>query len=590
MIRFNLLYTTGANAGQSRAGQSRGFLDVDADTVVAFKRENEQYNWAEPSTGRTVEFSVPGTDVNRKILDFADDPVEYGGAMRIRHDCQMQYPGGAVTGRLDVTKFESGRFSCVFYYPYTDSIDRLNDKKLADCKCTFKGITWNESSALDADDAWLPTMPLAVIKYDGTIARYIGTAARCWLPSVNAKLYIENILDNLGIAHDLNVSQSTYLVSPTINGASEISGVVAKTGLTAGTIDPSLQNYLEFNQSAHLTSFGVFGIPTHTNCWSIRPKIDVEITFPVGFPSNCELIHVNGNKISFIGDYYRDGMGWHGNPLGGRTVSIPAGKDFFIVEDDGSGAYGDGYANGWHADASPYSYTLTIARSGDIQQGDVWKVQYNAPDMTVVEFLRSLALMEGKELFYDVNRDCVIINGADVGSDTREEITGVIEAVSLTRNVDDWGSDVREVVVCFDSEDYVTKPVRSAYPVATDILEDVEEKTVKWSEGNDSGDGEGNVYVEDCSFENDTQTIRAKKWTAGVCGDGQYLKRVSFMTNHAANAIATAATCLTLRIVQDVADFLGMTRDAYLTWRGMAYIWTSAEWSEGVTTIKLQAY
>lgn len=580
MIRFNIL--SGSN--------SIGVLETDADTSIALKRENVQYNWAEPATGRSVEFTIPSTDANRKLLGFADDPVEYGGAMRYRHRCQMQYDGGTMMGRMDVTKYDGGRFSCVFYYPYNDVIDKLNAKKLSDCRCTLKGVTWDGSSALDADDPLLPAKPVAVVKYDGIFARSLLLARWCWMPSVNAKLYIEDILDNMGVAHILDVSPNIYLVSPTLNGADEVTGIVSKNGLTSGSIDAALQNYLEFDQSAHLTSFGVFGIPTHTTCWSLRPKLDLQITFPLDFPATYELIHVNGNKISFIGDYYRDGGGWHGNHLAGRTVTIPANKDFFIVEDLGVGAYGDGYVNGWHTDASPFAFNLTIARSGDIQQGDTWMVQYNAPDMTVVEFLRSLALMEGKELFYDADNDRVVIAGADIGSATREELDRVTELVSLSRNVEDWGSDIREVLVRFDSEDYVSAPIMSSYPIATDIIEEVEEKKIGWSEGNDSGDGENNAYIEDVSFDNDTPSIVAKKWTAGLSGSGRYLKRVGLETYDANNSIATAGTCIKIRILQDVSSFLSMTRDALFTWRGMAYVWTSADWADGVTTLTLQAY
>ena len=566
-----------------------GVLDLDADTSVALKKENEQYNWAEPRTGRTAEFSVPATLCNRKLLGFSDDPVEYGSAMRVRHRCQMQYPAGAVDGRLDVTKYDGGRFSCVFYYPFSDAMEALDGLKLADCRCTFKGIAWDGSNAIDADDPQLPARPLAIIRYDGSIARYTGAQRYSWLPSVNAKAYIEDILDGLGVSHSLNVSSNIYLVSPTINGGTEVTGVVTKSGLTAGTIAPALQNYFEFGTDAYLVRNGFLNIPVHTPCWSIRPKMDLNVTFPDAFPSTYELIHVSGNKTTFVGGYYRDGGGWHGNPLAGRTVDLKAGQSFFIVEDLGS-AWGDGYVNGWTSDVSPFSFTFTVARSGDISIGDTWKIQDNAPDMTVVEFLQSIALLEGKELFFDSESNRVVIAGADIGSAMRAEIGDVIELVSVSRTVDYWGQGTRSVLVAFDSEDYVSNPLSSSYVIDNDTLDGEEERKIGWSEGRDSGNGSGDVFVDDVDFGGDTPTVKATKWTVGLSGTGTYLKRAALATYDANATIAMHGTCVTLRIVQDIADFLAITRDAYFTWRGAGCVWTSAEWSGGVTTITLQVY
>lgn len=564
-----------------------GVLEFDGKVSIALKRENHQGSWGRLTMGRSAAFTIPATEHNRIVLGFADDVVEYGDAMRVSYPAQMQYSGGSVDGTLSVTSFSGGRYSCVFFYP-VGGIDAINDKKLADCFCDIKAIQWSENNAVDADNAALPTRPVAIVRYDRP-ATY-NPPQRPWpcLPSLSIKLYVENILDNLGVRHDLDIPANLRLVTPTLKGIPSVTGRVAKTGLTAGTIDPSLSSLLEFKTNAALSNWDHwFGIVTTTPCWAIRPKVDVEITFPSDFPNAGELIQLNGKVMTPVTDRYRDTSGWHGTPLAGRTVSIAAGKWFFIVTDLGS-PYGDSYLTGWTSDVSPFDFELTVASTGEIDVDGIWSPAVNAPDMTIVEYLRSVALMLGKELYIVDNR--IVIKDTDIGSDTRERLDAkgdVVETVQLSRNVQDWGSDVRSETVRFDSEDYVQTPLRQEYVINNGNLEKDETQVIKWSEGN--VDADGDVVIHDVELNGQDTKLTAKKWTVGVTGAGTRLKRAELEGYIFGSSLARMSTCITVRVIRDIDTFLRMTFGAYYYHAGLWWVWTSAQWQDGIATLTLQA-
>lgn len=564
----------------------KGFVEFDAKVNIAFKKSNQQGTWGKMGVGRTCEFSVPATRANRMLFGFADDPSEYGDAMRKRHAAEMQYSGGSLTGSLTVCKFGGGRFSCVFFYPSASGLDVLDGKKLADCKCTVKGVTWSEQNTHDADDPVVDSVPAALVRYKRP-ARQQQLSWPC-LPSLSMKLYIENILDNLGVGHRLDIPRTLRIVTPTLKSSPQVYGYIRKTGLTAGTIDASLSNYLDFKTDAELSRWDHwFGIVTHTPCWAIRPKADIEVVWPLDFPADGELLQLYGNSITPVTDRYRDAGGWHGQPLAGRTTKLSAGQWFFVVTDSGSG-YGDSYLTGWSSDASPFALEVGVAVSGNIAVGDVWMPSNNAPDMTVVEYLRSAALMLGKELFWDEDTEEVVIADSDVGSNVRKPLASVVEMVETSRKVVPWGEDTGSEAVVFDSEEYVTQPLRRDYVVNNGTLTAEVVNTIKWSEGNVNDDGE--VVIHDTEVDGETTKLTAKKWTVGVTGQGDMMARVALEDYGLASVLSRNATSAVLRVLMDVDDFMRMSRDALYHWRGMWYVWTDASWSDGVATLTLQVY
>lgn len=578
MIRFNIIETTGSELG---------YLDGTPDTV-SFKRRNKQYFWAKMEMGRSTEFQVPATDHNRILLGFGNDPEEYGEIFRYPLRAQMQTSGNAITGNLAVTEFSGGMFKCVFYYETDPNLEKINGVRLADLYCSFKPIEWDTDVVpYDADDVAVPTVPLALVKYRNNWSESPTPGLQWWYaPSVSVKLYVEDLLDNLGIPYSINIPDRYRFITGSMRGGAQVAGNIAKTGMTAGTIDASLSAFFEFNQAATLAHRNALIGWTHNSCWSIRCKQDVTLTFPGNFPASYELISVKGNNIEFVTDRYLDAFGWHGQPLAGRTVNLAQGTEFFIVQEEGY-PYDNSYVRGWENDVSPYSFSFIVARDGDIALGEVWQIQNNAPDMTLVEFLRSIALLTGQEMWWDETLG-LCLGPQDVGQ-TRISIEDVAAVDSVSRSVKDWGNG-RSVVIRFDSEDYVTLPLVDRYTIDNFNLEGEEEHVIKFSEGNPYSDGSGDVYLEDVSINGTEVKMTAKRPTLAISGNGEYLDRVKLYGFDANATIANASTAVVVRVLLDLDDFLRMEKDAFLVWKGVGYVWTSMTWSGGIATITLQKY
>lgn len=575
MIRFNIIATTGTELG---------YLDGTPDSV-SFKRRNKQFFWAKMEMGRSTEFQVPATDHNRILLGFGNDPEEYGEVFRYPLRAQMQTSGNAITGNLAVTEFSGGMFKCVFYYETSPDLEKINGVRLADLYCSFKPIGWDTDVVpYDADDVAVPTVPLAIVKYRNNWSESPTPGLQWWYaPSVSVKLYVEDLLDNLGIPYSINIPDRYRFITGSMRGGAQVAGNIAKTGMTAGTIDASLSAFFEFNQAAQLH----YDSPTPLDeqwvpCWSIRCKQDIQMTFPGNFSDDYMIIRVVGNRIVVLGGrYYMFGT-WYGEPLAGRTVNLPQGTEFFIVDSsNGSVSYG------WTEDASPFNYSFIVSRDGDIALGEVWQIQNNAPDMTLVEFLRSIALLTGEELWWDDTLG-LCLGPQDVGQ-TRISIDDVAAVDSVSRCVKDWGNG-RSVVIHFDSEDYVTIPLVDRYTIDNFNLEGEEAHVIKFSEGNPYSDGSGDVYLEDVSINGTEVKMTAKRPTIAISGNGEYLDRVKLFGFDANATIANASTAVVVRILLDLDDFLRMEKDAFLVWKGVGYVWTSMTWSGGIATITLQKY
>ena len=52
--------------------------------------------------------------------------------------------------------------------------------------------------------------------------------------------------------------------------------------------------------------------------------------------------------------------------------------------------------------------------------------------------------------------------------------------------------------------------------------------------------------------------------------------------------IGTDSTCIKIKMRRGEAEFFKLQPDDVWVWRGMAYVWTSADWSNGVLTMTMQ--
>lgn len=570
MITFNLI--------------GKGFLHMEDNP--SFKTENQQFRFADISIGRTVEFSIPATKSNRRLLGFSDEPGEVGEDMRVRLTAQMVYDGGVIPGTFAVTGYSSDEFSCVFYMGGAAWIDDLQDKKLKDCVCSFSPVTWIAGGNLvDADQAD-PTQGVQVIKYDSPLPAWR-------LPSVNVKTYIDDILVNLGIQHDLTqLSTDYWMTACSIKGGASDSVTftqtdwnnASETETNPGTLFSVVDIMLQWSKNTiFMTAFDGGSWPSK----AFKARYNCAMTFAPTFPNGVYLIKWNKDpkRCEVLGGVDTTGKG---NNLKGKTVDLAGGDIIFFANKPYYRTSNYEYY-GWREYKNNFSVTVDVEQNYELSGGATpWKIQLNAPDMTVFEFLQSVAIATGLELFVDATDGITLKAGSYGQAGDFKSLADVISVEEVNRNVDAWGDGTRKTVVKFDSEDYVFGNLEAVYDIDNEHNDDIKEVSTKFSEG---AIGDHGVLIDDGAYDNGYQ-LKATKWTLTRVDLNatypDYLQRVDVPTFNGYDDIAMQSTCIKVKVAASESEFFGITASTTFLWRGMAYVWTDADWADGIMSLTLQ--
>lgn len=567
MARYNIIGT--------------GFLDL-AQGGMAFKQENQHFRFADISLGRSVEFSIPATDRNRKMLGFGDDPSTYGDMLRIRHQCQCVYDGGTIMGTLAVTAYTGDGFSCVFYIDDAEWLRTLDQRKLADCTEIWdKGVLWAASVQPTDANAADPTQGEAIIRYDNGVTIQGGN----WqlAPSINVAMFLADLFAAMGVPLSTDLPKEYWLVMASLNGGTAEAVTFAQTATAAASVTQSQQYFSVEDIDIEWATANVFGALVGGGSVAskgFKASRNLDVTFPATIADDVFLIewHSSLRKCKTLG-------GGTSEPLAGKTISIGKETTFFFARKDVEFLPGDGY--GWRDTYHPLSVTCTVARSEQMSIGEVWYLRNNMPDMTVFEFLKSVALATGREL--TVTADGITLNQAHYG--TKDDFVAIDKVVSVdevSRKVDAWGGDTGKAIIDFDSEDYVGEGERMSIPYTIDNehLEGEERHTSKFSEG---AVGNNGILIRDVDVTGTTPKLAAKRCTIAYADPNEtYLQRVPVPSPVGYDDIAQQSTCVRLRMLAGEAAFFALKPSTTLLWQGMAYLWTDAQWSDDVLTLTLQ--
>lgn len=572
MVRFNII--------------GHGFLDMADPTGVAFKTENHQFRFCDVSLGRTVEFSVPATDRNREMLGYGEDPAETGDMLRSNHPCQLVYDGGMKMGTIAVTGYEGNAFKCVFTIGNTEWIETLQNKKLSECIVTGeKGVVWDAvAPTYDANVADPDELAL-IVRYEND---YTGSHWHL-VPSLSVKAYIENVFANLGIPLTYDIKETYWLITASLKGGTADFVTLDQVSTSSFTLTQT-QNYLDVVdidiEWATALVFGALVGVGSTPSKGFKAMQDLNVTLPLVMPNNLYLIEWDSRltRCKTIGHTVISPT--NTNNINGRTIEIKKGDIFFFANRAAPDAWqGDRPYYGFKAsDVASLSFTATIERNGDLNYGESWFVRNNHPDMTVFEFLKSIALAAGVELKVDGETGVVLTYGLYGNTvDDFKALERVISVDSVTRRVRCWGDGTRKSTIAFDSEPYVTEPIRSTFDVNNEQLKEEREEKIAFSEGSVGTNG---VLVRDVEA---GPKFVAKKWTLALAdASSAYLQRVSMPSPVGYYDIANNSTALEVRIAAEVADFFALDPICVYTWRGVAYVWTDASWSDGIMNLTLQ--
>lgn len=598
MMQFNIL--------------GKGFIDMEDPTTVGFKSKNPWFCFADVELGRSTEFSIPANEHNRQLLGFGEDPAEYGDDLRTKHLCQMIYDGGIKDGSLTFTAYEGDGFKCVFETDNANWIEKLQKMKLSEVPIGNHSVVWDTGTPVNDADSVTPSPSdfVKLVKYEN------GVSSPSWqlVPAVHVFSFTHAILTALDVPFNVLTVQPDskhWLIAGSMkNGVTE-SVTLSQNDTLDAQISPAstLLSVTTTNiEWAKGLVFGAYVGGGSTSVQCFKAERDMKVTFGT-VPPDVYLIKWNMSlkKCRCLGGYPSGSLpdwvsndlemlGSVGQDLSGQSVDFKKDEVFFFSDYFGNiitSNYftnqqiipGEGYF-GWKDTLHPFNVAVELSADADLQLGETWMLRYNMPDMTVFEFLKSVALSSVREMAATPSDFSMIAGfyGLFAGNQYFKAIDKVVSLDRVERTA--WGN-TRHAVVKFDSEDYVTDPITTDYEVPNANLEDTDEHVVKFSEGEQGANG---ILVKDAA--GSPLSFSAKKWTLArvdtAAADPTYLQRVEAPDDLVYDDIAANSTCVTLKAVMTLADFLALQPYVVLTWRGMGYVWKDANWSQDVATLTLQ--
>lgn len=566
MVRFNVI--------------GHGFLDIADPTGVGFKRENQYFRFAEITLGRTTEFSVPMTKHNKSVMQFGDDVNEQGEMLRRVFPAQMVYDGGMKNGTIAVTAYETNAFKCVFTIGNAEWITELQNKKLAECGLDWaKGVLWAQANPPVDANAADPTEGAQIIKYENGVT--VSPALWNLVPSVNVKQYLIDLLALLGIPFNSTLPSNYWMVSGSMKGGNTDVVTIASNAANNMTITQS-QGYLTVEDiTVEYATANVFGALVGGGSFAakgFKPAQDVNITMPPAMPV-CWLVKWD-SRLSRCEEIARHDVNTDG--LSGQTFELKKGSVYFFAAKPlvgGSPMYG------WNDTLHPYSFAVTVERSSDLSFGEVWYLRNNHPDMTVFEFLKSVAVATGLELQVDGETGVTLAAGSYGQSTDFKALDKVLSVDTVARRVDAWGSGTRKAVAEFDSEDYVSERIQSEYDIDNEQNKDTKSIKAKFSEGSVGMNG---ILIRDVDNTSSPPKFAAKRWTLAWAGSSAWLQRVDVADPVGYFDISDNSTMMTVKVAATLSEFETMKPSTTWLWRGAAFVWTDANWSDGVMTMTLQ--
>ena len=306
---------------------------------------------------------------------------------------------------------------------------------------------------------------------------------------------------------------------------------------------------------------------------------------------NCECFGGYPSNMSGIDEYWRGRF----KDLSGETVELKKGQIFFFADYFGfiqstnlwasSQILSQGYF-GWQDNAHGVTIKAVAAADIDLQLGEYWYMRNNMPDMTVFEFLKSVCLATGYELTVDPVDGVTIGRGSygDVKDGDFKALERVLSVDRVARSA--WGDNTAAAVVGFDSDDYVTDTIEVEYGIPNEVNTERREWRSKFSEGN-VGDKE-DVLIAD--VDPVSYKFTAKRWTLALAlpNINNTLQRIHNPVAIGYHDIAANSTAVTVKALLPLADFFTMKPSTTWLWRGCAYLWSKASWSDGVLTMEMQ--
>lgn len=561
-------------------------LDLPSNIKLQFTKKNILFAFENIEVERTTSFNVPATPNNMRIFNFSHDIHASGLAMRERLDTELRIGIVSKRGYLYVGSYSSGQFECIFV-----TGELLGLQAIKELGSIAQYIPANLSVDLseiphDADEQNLPDY--GIVLYD---SEFISGQDTVYRPSYSIGAILDQVLNGIGAQFDWSAQENdlkkrrivlpskynlapptsvtlsrSYRQQPTSSQPYPTIGEMSAGGSSLFSVARS-SSYLQTIWDEEITDFRR-GYVNELVC-----EQRMRITFPSNTPSNLYLGYVSGAGVTLI-----EGGSFGNIPsLAGRTVELSNGQHFFfVVPADRVRGGGTPYDGWWIAQG--YDYSVDVLVEGVQADGEAVRsirVKDNLPDINVVEFLKICAALSGSVL--DFTASGLSLNRLVTWGGVRE-LRDVISWKNLTRTFADYAQNN---YIQLDSAEDVIERVRLNYPIDNKNIEfENVLQTIPFTEFA----GEIGIYDIVSNFipnERDQYTL------AQVYSTSAYMRNAEIPSNAAIQSLTTKSTAVEVSVLMPLFEFETMQQSVILQWNNARWVWTSATWGDGITTLQL---
>ena len=399
-------------------------LDLYDNAGLQFTNSNPLFAFDDLKCERTTNFKLPATPTNDRVFSLAKIPAYSGEGMRRKFTCQLQDGAVVRDGYLYVANFDGKDYNAVFVTGELVGLQRIRDLgKLSELieytdTETFGGAGVSPTAA--QYDVWRNV-------------NYLKPAGDTLRPSLNAsRLYYDILLKNGIPAAPLQASLEGMRIIPAeLKGADtamRFKCTIADYQQPSSPTPTNTFNTLIFDSSlfdAENTEYGVAILQTggtSPNNWfnvrQYKAKTNLTLVIPDDWPDTLYIydlsgIHEDEHGDSFYGGRYfsksldQSGVTVHGDRLSGRSIDIAAGETFSFVDSryysyDSVTAMGrTTYNRGFMLNDGPtFNTDYTISVKTGVETGNLVRAQDNLPDISFIEYCKTLAALQGKVLSY----------------------------------------------------------------------------------------------------------------------------------------------------------------------------------------------
>ena len=565
-------------------------LELAAGQKLSFKRKNNLLAFGDVELSRSATFSVPASAHNNEVFGIANDARLYGDFARQRWAATLVTDSVSINGFIYITSCDKSTYSCSFVFG-----EMLNWKEikeagvLGDYLFFTENVEWRRENIVPANTHYNDFY--GIINYNDMLdyERY-GT---CILPSVQVYELLSRACNYFGVTLQIDASiesalQRMRIVQPKVEGGmARFRNALKKSDIT--TIDASGLSGGILGTSADIMEVlriaeGNIRVVISTSYATFYATRDCSITFPEDFPSGIFMASVVSNSATFYGGYgftLDNAMSVYGDPLAGRTVDLAQNQAFTFISKQNYSymqVTSKTVVNGFSADASPFDYSVIVGvEIEDTTYGSYSYLQLNLPQITLLDLVKIACHTLGGFFEYDADTSTLTI--ADFQFLDAIPLRNIVKESNLERKFINFA---QKNTITFDYDDSVTRHREIAYLIDNQNL-DAEKViyTVPLSEG-------AGEYMRDMQVNGEgVVEFINERGTLMRAGSSAYLGAIDLVSNAKIEQLCDMSTSVKVQVVMPMYVFAKLNEAQKLLYKGVEWVWTEVQWSDGVATLQL---